>query len=443
MKYRKIRGDTMSKKIIVTAVISVFVILILLGGWGVHKFNIVPVSNRASDTRDIPVLMYHSIDDTKGPYSVTAEKFKSDMDGLLKAGYTPVSYDEVVSFVHGDGSLPKKPVLITFDDGYKNNYEVVYPIVKEKNIKTGIFTIGSFIEYGDNAFTLDMAKEMEKSGLVGIGSHTYDLHRFDKKKRIGVTRMKTESVRQWEYLLRNDLATVINLTKKTVGKAPVAFAYPYGYFNAECEAVIRDMGYLLTVTSEPGIGSVTKGDKESSYLLPRICMDGKEASAAQEIENHRKTGKSVKIAECKKNLVSGAYATRIDALNKLYENSSKKANIRTLKKFVDVNHLSEEEKRIMALAVNDGIIHGIGEDILGAEYFVTRGEFAVMLSRKTGMEETTEIKHTFTDGNEWNEKALSLCCEKGYMKPKAGDTFGCEDILTMKELNEICSKIKE
>ena len=179
----------MSKKIIVTAVISVFVILILLGGWGVHKFNIVPVSNRASDTRDIPVLMYHSIDDTKGPYSVTAEKFKSDMDGLLKAGYTPVSYDEVVSFVHGDGSLPKKPVLITFDDGYKNNYEVVYPIVKEKNIKTGIFTIGSFIEYGDNAFTLDMAKEMEKSGLVGIGSHTYDLHRFDKKKRIGVTRM--------------------------------------------------------------------------------------------------------------------------------------------------------------------------------------------------------------------------------------------------------------
>ncbi len=213
-----------------------------------------------SESRDVPVLMYHSIDGTYGPYTVTTEKFHKDMDSLLTAGYTPVFWSEVIDFVYGEGYLPEKPVVITFDDGYLNNYEVAYPVVKDKDMKIEIFTVVGFVEYGSLSFNWDMAREMEQSGHVRIGAHTYNLHSYEADGRIGVARKEGEDYRSWERIMRNDLYWAKCLTADALGRAPVTFAYPFGNFTPESESLLREAGYLVTATSEPGIAKVRRGD---------------------------------------------------------------------------------------------------------------------------------------------------------------------------------------
>ena len=107
----------------------------------------------APDIVEVPVLMYHHIsDDVTSSAVVTAETFERHMAALLDEGYSPVSLRELSDFVHGDGELPEKPVVITFDDGYMSNYELAFPILKKYGSKASVFVIGSSVgksEYKD------------------------------------------------------------------------------------------------------------------------------------------------------------------------------------------------------------------------------------------------------------------------------------------------------
>ena len=94
------------------------------------------VVRRSADTvyavpDGVPVLMYHMIGDEEGnPAVMSEENFQWQMAYLAENGYHPITMQELYDYVTKEAPLPEKPVCITFDDGYEDNYRIVYPLMK-------------------------------------------------------------------------------------------------------------------------------------------------------------------------------------------------------------------------------------------------------------------------------------------------------------------------
>ena len=142
----------------------------------------------ARESVQLPVLMYHGI--TKDPsevseYTISAETFESDLKWLGDNGFTTVSARQITDYVEKGTALPAKPVLITFDDGYANNYSIAYPLLQKYHMKALISIIGSQsdLSSGDvyrslfnSNLTWGEIALMASSNTIEIGNHTYDMH---------------------------------------------------------------------------------------------------------------------------------------------------------------------------------------------------------------------------------------------------------------------------
>ena len=160
----------------------------------------------------LPVLMYHHmVPDGQdcNDMTVTPGKFRADLETVLAMGYTPVLPRELAA---GD-ALPEKPILITFDDGYRSNYDLVYPILQEYGVKACISIIVLMPDLPtDNFCTWNQLREMTASGLVEIGSHSYRLHNlggdggnFESGGANGVERRPNESDADFQTRVLDDI----------------------------------------------------------------------------------------------------------------------------------------------------------------------------------------------------------------------------------------------
>ena len=158
----------------------------------------------------IPVLLYHDVQYEYAPdravITVTPSRFEEHVATLLNNGYTPISFEDAYNASNGRFTMPEKPVIISFDDGYDTNYKYAFPIIKKYGVKTTIFvvvgTVGQVI--GNNGhFTWEQAREMQNSGLVSIQSHTYshfDLTTLDEFSLLRELRLS-------KYLVEKNLGT--------------------------------------------------------------------------------------------------------------------------------------------------------------------------------------------------------------------------------------------
>ncbi len=182
----------------------------------------------------LPVLMYHHmVPDGQdcNDMTVTPGKFRSDLDAILAKGYTPVLPRELAA---GD-ALPEKPILITFDDGYRSNYDLVYPILREYGVKACISIIVLMPDLPtDNFCTWNQLREMTASGLVEIGSHSYRLHNlggdggnFESGGANGVERRPNESDTDFQTRVLDDIQLSHDRIVEELGGV-TCFAYPFG-----------------------------------------------------------------------------------------------------------------------------------------------------------------------------------------------------------------------
>lgn len=199
----------------------------------------------------IPVLMYHHIRPlTKAltpadkRYSVDPLVFRAQILSLLKDGFTPISMDVFTKAVlsHDRTGLPEKPVLLTFDDGFRSQYEHVFPLLKEAHIPATFFVLSDGHE--SIYMTKAMIKEMAASPYVTIADHT--------RRHPRLTRLSA-AAREAQILgSKRDLETLI-------GKAVKTFAYPYGDWNNQVAKEIQADGYDLAfgirLGSEQGVAS--------------------------------------------------------------------------------------------------------------------------------------------------------------------------------------------
>ncbi|WP_050353963.1 polysaccharide deacetylase family protein [Gottschalkia purinilytica] len=226
----------------------------------------------------IPILMYHHV--VKDPsktnlITVTDKRFEEDMEYLKKNGYNTISFKELIDYKEGRAKLPGKPIIITFDDGYDNNYKYAYPILKKNNMKATIFVVGSrlgIIKYNNDPrysyFSWEQAKEMFESGLVEIQPHTYDLHYYKESPNHGegVLSKTKESKKSHYDRFTKDTDKIIKLIKEKVGSESYVYAYPYGKYNSTNEEVLKKLNFKVTLTTKSKYANISDG----LYELKRI-----------------------------------------------------------------------------------------------------------------------------------------------------------------------------
>ena len=190
----------------------------------------------------IPVFVYHDIveDESQIEYDymqTTVKQFEKQMTGLMKLGYKPITYEDLVAYKNGEKAIPKWSFLVTFDDGYTGVYKYAFEIAKKYNIPMTSFEISDTV--GTNGYyTWEQAKEMKESGLVTIASiylHGYTHTQYDKETP---ERLLSDTNKAQEDLENN-------LEDNNILKV---FTYPYGlYTNAERDTLWQ-AGYVQNLT---------------------------------------------------------------------------------------------------------------------------------------------------------------------------------------------------
>lgn len=236
-------------------------------------------ADMAKEAFPLPVIMYHAvIDDWSrlGQYVISPAELESDFRWLQEHGYTAVLSEDLIAYVESGAPLPEKPVFITFDDGCYNNYLYAYPAAKTYGMKFVLSPIGKWIDvytetpdvnpiYAQAAW--EHLKEMQDSGLVEIGNHTYDMHETEGM-RFGTKRMAGESEEQYVAALTEDLMKLQTEAGEHLGKAPVLFAYPFGAVSEGEGEIVKGLGFRVTLSCEEKTSVVTR-DPESLYDLGR------------------------------------------------------------------------------------------------------------------------------------------------------------------------------
>jgi len=127
--------------------------------------------------------MYHKIsaEGVKDFLTVSSTELEEQFAYLQKQGYTPLLLSDLVDHIQQKKELPHNPVLISFDDGYRDNWTAMYPLLKKYGMKANIFLVASFLQQGDSLIDkkgdeflmVSDVLAMDPS-LVEFGLHTYD-----------------------------------------------------------------------------------------------------------------------------------------------------------------------------------------------------------------------------------------------------------------------------
>jgi len=274
-----------------------FLVTLTITGMYIHTHlpaaasaNITAALKDSREEISLPILMYHGITDNPAQvseYFILAEDFEKDLQWLADHGYTTVSFQQLADYAENGARLPEKPVLITFDDGYYNNYERAFPLLQKYSAKAVINLIGSesdmysnqvFRPEGGGSITWGEAANLVRSGLVEIGSHTYDLHRTDgsgtgvNKGRKGADRLPDESYEDYRAALLDDLGRNQQRIADATGQPAIVFAWPYGAWptDGSADPILKELGFKGSLTSYQIMNTIRKGDPDSLFGLKRF-----------------------------------------------------------------------------------------------------------------------------------------------------------------------------
>lgn len=199
--------------------------------------------------RTVPILYYHAINDEVGQGQlselfVSPKEFEKQMAFLKQNNYNVITFDDL----HNIDNTPN-PVIITFDDGYEDNYLYAYPVLKKYGFKASIFLVSDFI---GNPSILNKAQIKEMSDLINFQGHTMthpnlpDIKIEDAEKEISVSKKVIEEI---------------------TGKPVTVFAYPTGLYNKEILDITKKH-YQYAVWNGGGLYTTT----DDPYIMKRVYI---------------------------------------------------------------------------------------------------------------------------------------------------------------------------
>jgi len=230
--------------------LALLMLALILAGLAVCAY----IMHSAKDS--VPVLNYHQINDRdENALTIHTDQFEVQMKYLADHGYHTITPAEMIDAWDNGTPLPDKPVIITFDDGYADNYRCAFPILQKYNLRGTIFLISDFVSTYPNYLTWSQIDEMQDSGLIDFESHTLSHAELDK----------TSPEETWNQLDGSKKALEWHLHKE------IDFlAYPCGSYDEGLQQMVKKAGYKGAFTVN--FGSADKS--ENHYILDRIPVFG-------------------------------------------------------------------------------------------------------------------------------------------------------------------------
>lgn len=261
----------MFRKNLMPILVIIFVII-----FSFLNFDDIRNSTSASTTPAVrlPIIMYHEVNTKNlGNYIVSPLELEEDIIYLKKEGYTTINIEDLVAFEYNNIDLPKKPLMLTFDDGYFSSYSYILPILKKYDCKAVISIVGKYVDesteatYPNGYVNWSQVKELVDSPYVEIQNHTYSMHEISEKK--GCKIIKDESFDEYKTRIVDDIGHLQLLMEEKTSYTPKAFIYPFGITCKECDEVLKEMGFTATLTCYSGV-NLLSGNTEELYGLKRF-----------------------------------------------------------------------------------------------------------------------------------------------------------------------------
>lgn len=268
----------MDKKRVLTIVIFFIVVI--------SSFTVVSVFKEQYDCEPtLNVLMLHMVteempeDKSLGGLYITQDMLRRYVE-YFSEKYTIVSLDEAYDIIKNNRDVENPNLLaFTFDDGYENNYTLAFPVFKEFNVPANINIIAKYTDEGYEGYlTWEQVKEMSDSGLITIGSHTYNSHYYTtdvngEDKPVLAAFLSKESDSERKERIYSDLELANSMISNVTGKRVNIMVYPYGVppFDLVDEIESKFL-YDMQILVRPG---VNKGTECFKYVK-RFTVNGNE-----------------------------------------------------------------------------------------------------------------------------------------------------------------------
>jgi len=215
----------------------------------------------------VPILMYHSVSDKPNeetkPHSVRPGDLEEQLAHLAGNGFTPLTLGDLVASLNKNNgrSLPAKPIVLTFDDGYADFHGQALPLLERHRFPATVFlTSGWVADAGkdaagrplDDMLTWGQAREAARSGIE-IGGHSHSHPQLDQ--------LPIEELRQ--ELRRNK-----GLLEERLDTPVATMAYPYGYSSARVRREVRKAGYFAACA----VNNAIAADRHDVLAIPRLTV---------------------------------------------------------------------------------------------------------------------------------------------------------------------------
>jgi peptidoglycan/xylan/chitin deacetylase (PgdA/CDA1 family) len=208
-------------------------------------------ADAATSTTRVPILTYHRVG--------SSPRFAHQVAALARAGYHGVTLGRVWQAWHGEATLPRRPVVLSFDDGYRSQARTAARVLRARRWP-GVLNLEVARVGAPGGLTRAAVRRVLAAGWE-LGAHT--LTHPDLTK-VGAAR------------LRREVGGSADAIASLFGVRPAFFCYPYGHLDARVEAAVRRAGFLAATTTRRGVAA----PGQDAYALPRITVTSRTTPAA-------------------------------------------------------------------------------------------------------------------------------------------------------------------
>ncbi len=234
--------------------LTAFVVLMLLVG------SVFPVS---AESFRVPILLYHRFGATvKDGMTITTPVFAAHLKYLHDNGYTVIPLRRLIDYYRGKGAVPpKKSVVIVEDDAHISVYTDMLPLIKQYNYPVTVFTYPSAISNAKYAMTWDQLRQLKKTGLFDIQSHTYWHPNFKKERKklspAALDQLVMTQLRKSKARLETELGGPVDL-----------LAWPFGIYDDYLIGKAQSSGYIASFNIERRHAT----ERDTLMKLPRYLL---------------------------------------------------------------------------------------------------------------------------------------------------------------------------
>jgi peptidoglycan/xylan/chitin deacetylase (PgdA/CDA1 family) len=210
---------------------------------------------------DLPILMYHAVEAGEPSgygYAVSARQFERQLDAIGRAGFETISLGQLFDGLDEKAPLPRKPIALTFDDAYRNIYEVAWPLMRERTMTGTLFVVADHVGGTNEWDQMKGGPRLELMGAAELKEMAASRWEIGSHGCRHLELAKVDENKQRDEIFRSKIEL-----ESLLGVSPEFYAYPFGSYTEPVKGMLREAGYR---------GGVSMFSQADSVTADRFCL---------------------------------------------------------------------------------------------------------------------------------------------------------------------------